>query len=492
MAFGAARDERLAFEAGRITAIEARALGVQVNFAPVIDVNNNARNPVINTRSFGEDPAAVGALGAAYVRGLQEGGALATLKHFPGHGDTEVDTHLGLAVIRHPRDRLDQVELLPYRGAFAAGAAAVMVGHIEMPALNAEPGTPATLSRAVTTSLLRGELRFDGLIYTDSMTMDAVTELMPAGEAAARAVQAGADVVLHSPDDRGSFTAIKAAVERGDIDRAQLDASVARLLRAKASLGLHKTRLVDVEAATGKVGLRAHQAVADEVSRRAITLITDERGHVPIPAPRAGHLLYLSVLDYTSGWEIGAPSRTFIPELKLRWPNVTAVELSDRTPSGDIDLVRATAARYDAVLAGVFVRTASSSGRMDLAAPLVRLLSDLARMLPPATPYVVTVFGNPYAATFLPSLPAMLLTFDFYDRAEASAVRALAGEASIGGRLPVALPGLFPLGHGLDRPGSPSALVRQPLRLAGTVCYTCGSGDAGSGVRRPARGRPRP
>ena len=238
MAFGAAGDDRLAFEAGRITALEARALGIHVNFAPVADVNNNPRNPVINTRSFGEDPAMVARLAAAYVRGLTDGGMIATLKHFPGHGDTDVDSHLGLPLIAHPRARLDRVELPPFRAGIAAGAAAVMTSHIELPGLEPEPARPATFSRRIVTDLLREELGFDGLIYTDSMRMRGVTDLVSASEAAVRAVAAGHDVVVHSPDDAAVFDGLKQAVERGEITVARLDASVRRILEAKARLGL--------------------------------------------------------------------------------------------------------------------------------------------------------------------------------------------------------------------------------------------------------------
>jgi beta-N-acetylhexosaminidase len=454
MAFGAAGDERLAYEAGRITGIEARAIGIHVNFAPVVDVNNNPRNPVINTRSFGEDPAKVGALASAYARGLRDGGVLATLKHFPGHGDTDTDSHLGLPVIKQPRERLEQMELPPFKAGMASGAEAVMVAHIEFPAIDPQPGVPATLSRPVVTGFLRKELGYDGLVYTDSMGMKAVSAMMPPGDAAVKAVQAGNDIVLHSPDDAAAFEAIKKAIEAGQIDRAQVDASVTRILRAKARLGLHKAKLVNLDAVATLVGGRKNAAVADEVSRRGITLIKDERNQVPLTAPKDARLLYLSVLDYPTGWGIAAPSRTFIPELQKRWSNVTAIELSDRTTPSELELVRSMASRYEAIVVSVFVRTASFSGRMDLAQPVVRLLQDLVRTTSRSgVPLVTTFFGNPYVATFLPELPAMLLTYDFYDRAEASAVRAIAGEAPIGGKLPIALPGLFPVGHGLERAG---------------------------------------
>jgi beta-N-acetylhexosaminidase len=454
MAFGAAGDERLAYEAGRVTGEEARALGIHVNFAPVVDVNNNARNPVINTRSFGEDPAQVGRLASAYVRGLQSAGVMATLKHFPGHGDTDVDSHLGLPVIKHPRARLDAIELPPFRAGIAAGVDAVMTGHIEMPALDPAPGTPTTLSAPIVSGLLRRDLAFDGLIYTDSMGMQGVTNMLPPGPAAVRAIKAGNDVLLHSPDDGAAFSAIRDAVKAGEIPEAQVHSSVERILRAKARAGLHRVKTVNLESVSTIVGTRANQAVADEVSARSLTLIKDEGNQVPLQLSRDAQVLYLSVLDYPSGWRIAAPSRTFIPALRERWPNVTAIELSDRTTPAEIELVRAMAPRFDAVVASVFVRTASFSGRMDLASGLQRLLLDAARGARQAKrPFVTVFFGNPYAATFLAELPSMLLTYDFYDRAEAAAVRALTGDAPIGGKLPIALPGMFEVGHGLTRPG---------------------------------------
>ena len=451
MAIGATGDEQLAFEAARITAIEGRAMGVHVNFAPVADVNNNPRNPVINTRSFGEDPARVGVMVAAYVKGLQQGGMLATLKHFPGHGDTETDSHLGLPIITHPRERFESVELPPFRAGMAAGAAAAMVAHIELPALDPEKG-PATFSRAVITDFLRRDLAFSGLIVTDAMKMDAITRMMPPGEAAVKAVLAGADLVLDTPDPVAAFTSIKAAVTAGQIDRARLDASVRRVLEAKARMGLHRNRTVPLPSVTLAVGGRQHQAVAREISQKSLTLIKDTGDRLPLRLPPGASVLYLSVLDYTSGWRIAAPSRTIIPELKKRWSGTEAVEVSDRSTSNELDLVRAMAARYDAVVAGVFVRASSGSGRLDLSPGVVRLLGDLARATTRrGQPMAAVFFGNPYAAASVPDVPAMLLTYDVSDLAEASAVAALAGEAPIVGTLPIALPGMFPVGHGLTR-----------------------------------------
>ena len=452
MAIAATRDPQLAFQAGQIAGAEARAVGVTVDFYPIFDVNNNPRNPIINIRSFGEDVGLVSEMGTAYMRGIQAGGALATAKHFPGHGDTDVDTHLGLATITHPRERLDRVELAPFRAAVDAGIDAVMSAHIIVPALDPEPGIPATLSRPILTGLLRGEMKFDGLIFTDSMAMYAISKNFGNAKAAVMAVKAGADFVLQPPDEDAAFAAIKAAVESGEIDRGQVDRSVERILRAKARLGLQQSRLVDVNAVETKIGGRAYEKVDAEICERALTLIKDDRNQVPLTVGKDANILYLSVLDYPSGWREGAPSRAFIPALKKRWPHVTAIEISDKTTPNEFDLVRALARRSDAVVASVFVRIASFSGRMDLSPQAAQLLESIAN--DQEKPFVTVIFGNPYTAMALAKLPAEMLTYEYSDAMEVAAVRALAGETAIGGKLPVSLPGMYRFGDGLTRGGA--------------------------------------
>jgi beta-N-acetylhexosaminidase len=449
MAFGAAGDPQLAYEAGKMTGVEARALGVHVNLAPVADVNNNPRNPVINVRSFGEDPQSVAAMVAAFTRGLQDGGVLATLKHFPGHGDTDTDSHLGLPILSHPRERLEAVELPPFKAGIAAGAWGVMVAHVQLSAIDPEP-QPATFSEKALGTLLRPS--FDGVIVSDAMNMGAIVKMASPGEAALRAVKAGMDVILDTPDGAAAAAAIANAVKSGDIPRSRIEQSVRRILEAKARLGLHRNRLVDLDAIPTLVGGRRNDAISRAVSEKSITLVKDVRNTVPLPTPRTGSVLYLSVLDYPSGWRIAAPSRTAIPELKARWPNTEAVEISDRTTPAELELVRAMADNYDAIVAGVFVRASSGSGRLDLAPQVIRLLQDLSRGSERrAQPFVAAFFGNPYTPMFVQELPAMLLTYDFSDYAEQSAVKAIAGEISVAGKLPISLPGLFPLGHGLQR-----------------------------------------
>jgi beta-N-acetylhexosaminidase len=460
MALGATRDPGLAERAGRLAAGEGRALGVHVDYYPVVDVNVNPMNPVINIRSFGEDPQLVAQMATAYVRGIQQGGMLAVAKHFPGHGDTATDTHLDLAVVEHARPRLDAVELVPFRAVIAAGIDGVMSSHIRLPALDPTEGLPATLSRPILTGLLRQELGFSGLVFTDSMSMHAVSRRFTPERAAAMAIQAGADVVLDSPDPEAALRGIKQAVEGGEIAREQLDRSVERILSAKARLGLHRVRAVDLEAVPAAVGGRAREAVAVEIAARAITLLKDERGQVPLRVPRSARVLLLSVVDYASGWREGAPGRVLIPELRKRFPGLVAIEVSDRTTADELELLRAMAKGADAVVAATYVRAVAASGRLGLAPAQQALLEGLARE-GVGRPFVVVALGSPFVGELGAKLPALLVTYELGDAPEAAAVRAICGEAPVGGRLPVSLPELFAAGHGLDRaalsPGAPIA-----------------------------------
>ncbi|MBK6404810.1 MAG: hypothetical protein IPF66_07135 [Holophagales bacterium] len=319
MAVAATGDLDLARRRARGTAEAARALGIHVVFAPVADVNNNPDNPVINVRSFGEEPDAVGRFVAATVKGLQEGGVLATLKHFPGHGDTATDSHRSLPVLAFDRARLDAVELVPFRAGLAAGARSVMTAHLSVPALDATPvpilqnpprthdftedvtevekdGTlPATLSPGITSKLLREEMRFDGLVFTDSMAMGGVVAHFETGEAAVRVLEAGGDVVLMPPDAKVAIAAIVAAVTSGRLPGARLDQAVARMLAEKERLGLFRERAIPLQEIASRAGTRAQKATEEEVARRGLTLVREAAGALPL---RAGtKLLALAIHD---------------------------------------------------------------------------------------------------------------------------------------------------------------------------------------------------
>src|SRR5229473_4544976 len=262
MAVAAGGDSKDAYTMGKVTALEARAVGVHWIYAPVADVNNNPGNPIINTRSFGENPARVAEFVKEFVRGVEENGALATAKHFPGHGDTASDSHIDLPVIHADRERLEQLEFVPFRAAISAGVSSIMTGHLSVPALEPDPNTPATLSSRILTDLLRSDLHFQGLVVTDAMDMGGITVRFAPGEAAVRAVLAGADCLLMSPVPDAAFEALQHAVESGRIPRERLDGSVRRILEAKARLGLNKNRLVDVSGINSHFGETAWQKQA--------------------------------------------------------------------------------------------------------------------------------------------------------------------------------------------------------------------------------------
>ena len=246
MAVGATNDPKLAYTMGKVTALEARAAGVQWIFAPVADVNNNPDNPIINIRSFGEDPQRVAEFVAQFVRGAEENGALATAKHFPGHGDVSVDSHLALAAVPGDRAELESTELVPFRAAIAAGVSSIMPGHLSVRAFEPDPMVPATLSKSILTGLLRDEMKFKGLIVTDALDMGGVTSLYAPGEAAVRSVEAGADVLLMPPVPDAAMAGLEEAVKSGRISTKRIDESVRRILLAKSRVGLDKNRLVDI------------------------------------------------------------------------------------------------------------------------------------------------------------------------------------------------------------------------------------------------------
>jgi beta-N-acetylhexosaminidase len=445
MAIGAGGRVSDAEAAGRITGREARAIGIHLAFAPTADVNNNPANPVINTRSFGEDPEAVAALTAAFVRGLQDGGAAATLKHFPGHGDTDVDSHLGLPVISVPRARLDTVELVPFRRGIAAGAASVMTAHIALPSIYGD-SVPATLKREVMTGLLRDTLGFEGLTVTDALTMDGIARGYGIAESAVRAARAGDDVLLMPGDPQVAIEAVTRAVQDGRIPEAQIDASVRRILALKVRTGAVAQPIVSLEALREVVGHPAHQATARDIAARGLTLLRDRDRLVPLrPAGRTLLVTHAPDNDIAAG-------QTFAAALTRAHPLARSVRVTARTGQPELDSLAATADTMDRVVVYTYTRTLEGAGRIAIAPRVARFVEALAAR---GVPTVVVASGNPYVLRQFPSVGSYLVTYGRGEAVEEAAARALVGEAAIGGRAPVSLPGFFRLGDGLDRPGRP-------------------------------------
>jgi beta-N-acetylhexosaminidase len=449
MAIGAAGRDEDAYEIGRIVGREARAIGITVAFAPTVDVNNNPANPVINTRSFGEDPRAVARLGAAFVRGLQAEGVLATAKHFPGHGDTDVDSHHALPTVPSDRARLDRVELAPFRAAIAAGVSSVMSAHIALPALG-EPGTPATLVPAVITGLLRDTLGFAGMVYTDALSREGVGQGYPVERSAVLAVRAGADVLLKPTDVRRAIDAVVAAVERGEIAPARIERSVRRILEAKARLGLHRDRYADLARIREVVGAPEHWAVARDVAKRAVTLLRD--GASLVPASPGGRI---AVVTYAPETEITA-GRALAAELRRHAGEVTIARIGPHTARSALDSLGASLAGADRVVVTTHVRTIEGIGRFAIPPHVAGWVDELARR----ERVVVIASGNPYVIRQFPSVGSYIVTYGIDPSLEEAAARALVGAAPISGRAPISLPGFFARGDGLQR--QPVARSAEP------------------------------
>lgn len=448
MAMGATGDETLAYQAAKLTAEEARALGVNVNFYPVADVQNNPQNPIINIRSFGEDPAAVSRFVRAYIRGAQDNGQLATAKHFPGHGDVAVDSHLAMPTLDVTRQRLDAVELPPFRAAIDEKVGAFMSAHIWLPQLESAKDLPATLSKNVMTGLLRDELGFGGIIFTDAMSMRGVTNAFPAGEAAVRAVEAGADMLVLPPDVPAAFNALKEAVAGGRLSEARIDESVRRILRAKASLDLQdaRNRFADAGKLMTLVGGKPHRELAQKISDAAITLVRDTAGVLPLKPSPDLRVVQINLLDSRTGWREGVPGRVMTAELPKRFPRAVTVQVDDQSTAAELDLVRKLAQLADALVVNGYIRIAAYKGSIDLKEAQTSLLRDLIAL---KKPMVYTSFGSPYVLTHVADLPSYVVAYDTSQTAELAAVRALTGEIDYRGKLPISLPGLYPIGHGL-------------------------------------------
>ena len=339
MGVGATGSDSAAYDLGRITALEGRAVGVQLAFAPVADVNNNPANPIINTRAFGEDPAEVGRLVAAEVHGLQDNGMLATAKHFPGHGDTGTDSHLALPVIGSTWARLDSVELVPFRAAIAAGVDVVMSAHIALPGIDPGPLRPGTVAANILTGILRDSLGFKGLIVTDALNMAGVADAYGA-EAGVRAFLAGADLLLQPADPRAAIDAMARAIDRGEITMARLDASVRRVLELKRRLGLFTRRTVALDSIPAIVGNAAFQADAASLAARSLVLVKDSAGVVyGLPRGPAGLTLvsYGEEENRTAGIALASELRAqgFAVTLARLWPASGAASYDSAAAAGD-------------------------------------------------------------------------------------------------------------------------------------------------------------
>jgi beta-N-acetylhexosaminidase len=472
MAFGAVGDKNLAREFGHISALESRAIGVQWNWFPVADVNSNPANPIIDTRSFGDDPAEVSAMVDAYIQGARAAGLLTTAKHFPGHGDTDTDSHLALSIVPGNLDHLNSVELVPFRGAIAAGVDTVMIGHLIVPAIEPDPNRPASISSRVIKDLLQKQLGFHGLVVCDALDMAGLTHVFPGSEAeisraaAIAAVQAGNDMVIIPGDLDAAYNGLLEAVKRGEISEAQINASVLKILRMKASVGLNRSRFVNLSDVENEVAMPENIAIAQSVADRAVTLVSDPGKLLPLKAERpssapahgerasqSSRIVAVILSDRPRGSDGG---RAFAGELRLRAPGAI-VFFVDQTNSGYVsssvmEAVR-DASRVVVVAESVPNPKRTTQDRANGSAGLdvgpMQLLSAVVKSAAAKT--IVVAFGNPYIGGSIFGIQTYVCTYSNTVISAASLARALFGEIPIHGRLPVSIPGFASRGTGIDR-----------------------------------------
>jgi beta-N-acetylhexosaminidase len=445
MAYGAARDPKASFFEGAETAREARALGIHWLFAPVADVNNNPDNPVISMRSYGEVPADVAAHVEAYIEGARsdpKAPVLVTVKHFPGHGDTNVDSHLGLGVVGGDRARLDAVELVPFRAAIRKNVDAVMTAHLAVPAWEPEE-IPATVSHNVLTKLLREELGFRGLVVTDAMDMKGLSAKFPNGEASVRALEAGADVLLMPLDPAGAVRAVQAAIRQGRLTQQRVDASVRKILAAKVKLGLHQKRFVDVEALSGVLEAEEAEAEARGVAERAMTLVRNGQDVFPITNPKQTCLTVLIEGRYSR------QGLRFLDEVALRAPDMPQQLLDPSLSPAALDEAMAKMPECASHVVVAFANVNRYSAGGPLAGQFPAMLEKLLDRHPRVG---LISLGHPYLLRSFPKVPAFLTSYSATPTAEAAAVRAMFGEIKLTGKLPVTIPGLAPRGTGIELP----------------------------------------
>lgn len=475
MAFGADGKPEDAERFGRITAEEARAIGVHWNFFPDADVNSNPANPIINTRSFGEDPKQVGDLVTAYIKGAHEGGMLTTVKHFPGHGDTATDSHLGVASVNVDRAHLESIELPPFKQAISAGVDSVMVAHVTVPALDSDPNHVATISPLVVSDLLEKQLGFAGIVTTDALDMAGLTHLFAndVGRAAVEAFKAGNDMLIIPADMGASFRAMVKAVESGEIPTARLDKSVLKILKTKASLGLSESRTVDLTKVAQMIGKPENLAFGQQVADSAITLVRDNGKVIPLKSKgtqKAG-LPYMSkeethndVVAILFSEDMRTESgRAFGREFHARIPDSKVIYVDPRTAAGMSDEVLKAVDAAQTVVAAVYVvptagKIGNSMQLTDATGTLLQQVLDHA-----AAKTAVVAVGNPYLASDFPKIENYMCTFSNASVSEIAAVKALFGEIPVHGHLPVSIPNVAQRGAGLERPlqvarrGSPHA-----------------------------------
>lgn len=438
MAVSAAGNPELARSMSAIVAMEARAVGIQQNYAPTVDLNINPANPVINTRSFGDSIPLAISMSAAVIDGLQSNGVVATAKHFPGHGDVTVDSHLALPVLEGNRKRLDNYELQPFRAAIDQGVLSIMIGHLAVPQLTGSL-EPASLSETIVNRLLREELGFKGLIVTDALNMKALQNGQPIETVFIKAVQAGNDMLLFPDDPELTHQVVTAAVERGEISESRIDKSVRRILLLKHWLGLDREKLVDLSRVNQLVAQPQSTLIAATIAEQSLTLVRDRDAKLPLKLPADGKVVNIIIND-RAGETAGS---SFAEKLGTQY-NVTPFRFTPASTLKEYQKASEALEQASAVILTTGIQAWSNASSSRLSSYQLDFIRNLPAMLPEGTPVIFISFGTPYIFGAFPEIGTALCAYSENDYSEAAVIRVLNGEISPKGKLPVSLAGMTP------------------------------------------------
>jgi beta-N-acetylhexosaminidase len=431
MAIGATNNPELAYKMGLSIAVESRSLGIHQNYAPVCDVNNNPKNPIINVRSFGEDPKLVSKMSAAMIKGLQEGNVIATAKHFPGHGDTEIDSHNDLPVLNFSMDRLNKIELVPFKNAISNNVMSVMTAHLSFPELENQPNVPASLSENIVNGLLINQLGFNGLIITDALNMKGITKYFSTSQVAVMCVNAGIDLILMPIDEEETISAIEKAVNIGSISEGRINKSVEKILKAKEWLGLLNNRFINENGLSSKINTLESNTLGQQIADESITLVKDDRNILPLKS-KNDKTLVLNLSDGKDNINTGR----FSEQIMNINGNSQIINIDSDISSQRIDEIISEASSYDVIITAIFAKVRYGTGKISILPSHVELLGNLDKSDKKLT---VISFGNPYLMKEFPAISNYICTYGDADVSINAAIKAIYGDIKFKGILPVSI-----------------------------------------------------
>ena len=442
MALGATRNPELAYLMGIQIAKECRSIGVHQNYAPVVDVNNNSLNPIINVRSYGEDPSLVSSMSEKFIKGLQEGNVIATAKHFPGHGDTDIDSHSDLPVLNFSRERLDNLELIPFKNAIKNNVMSVMIAHLSLPSLDAEANVPASLSKNIVEGLLINELKFNGLIVTDALNMAGVVNHFSVREVALRCVNAGIDLILMPQGETEAIDAIENAVNNGSISEERINLSAKKILNAKSWLKLDENKLSDVSKVSSIVNSDESMKISQQIADESITLVKNSYNILPFTMASEMSCLIVSMNNGNEKANSDFFLSKFNEENKFK-----STSFFDLT--GDVinsNEILSEASSYDVVIVPVYAKVKIKTGTVGLPQSQLDLINSL---ISNGKKVVVVSFGNPYLIQGFPEVGSYICAYADAETSINSVIKSFYGTIKYKGKLPVSISNEFKYGDGI-------------------------------------------